>query len=158
MTGREGSPGDPDQGVRDLCRRVHRHRTADPARERPAPGVDRGRAADVPAAPARLGVIQPSEPGGTVGVPSPETIVEALVREKAQLERYVTGLDEFHRQLVELVERFLPPGSRGNCDVELQLLSDGGSVAAYLDTATQATQEGAGSVEDRTTASVWRSG
>jgi len=67
-------------------------------------------------------------------------IVEALCREKEQLQQYNAELDALHSQVTELVEQFLPLGTQGNSEVELQLLTDRQSVIAYLDTAAVLTR------------------
>ncbi|HEY3610298.1 MAG TPA: LuxR C-terminal-related transcriptional regulator [Pseudonocardiaceae bacterium] len=105
--------------------------------------MDRDNATEVAARLARLGLIRPLEPGGSVVVPvSPEmAIVEALCREQEQLHRYNAELDGLHHQVSELVAQFLPLGTQGNTDVEVQLLTDRQSVTAYLDTAAALTRD-----------------
>ncbi|HEX3778654.1 MAG TPA: helix-turn-helix transcriptional regulator [Pseudonocardiaceae bacterium] len=143
MTMRNGPSADVDRRAGEIYRRIRRQRAADLAEVCRELGMDTDQAADADAKLTRLGLIRPREPGGSVVVPiSPEiAIVAALSREQEQLDRYSAALDGLHHQVTELVEQFLPLGTPGSHDVELQLLTDRESVTAYLDTATALTRD-----------------
>src|SRR5919199_4102663 len=93
-----------DRFAGELYRRIRRQRIADLAQECRALGIDREQASELQAKLARLGLVRPEEPGSTVVVPvSPEmAIVEALYREKTQLDRYNAELGDLHHRLAEL--------------------------------------------------------